>query len=48
VENGAVNETIARALAELPVKDLTVENAPLEEVMSEIFSRNKDARAESA
>ena len=48
VENGAVNETIARALAELSVKDLTVENAPLEEVMSEVFSHGKDARAESA
>lgn len=48
VSNGAVNETIARALAELPVKDLTVENAPLEEVMSEVFSRGKDARTEPA
>ncbi|MDQ3266814.1 MAG: ATP-binding cassette domain-containing protein [Myxococcota bacterium] len=39
-----VNAVIARALQTLPVRDLTVENAPLEEVMSELFSRTRDAR----
>jgi ABC-2 type transport system ATP-binding protein len=42
-----VSATIGRALASLPVRDLTVENAPLEEVMSELFSENK-ARREAA
>ncbi len=42
-----VSSTIGRALASLPVRDLTVENAPLEEVMSELFSENK-ARREAA
>jgi ABC-2 type transport system ATP-binding protein len=45
VDKDQVNATIARALASLPVKDLTVENAPLEEVMSEVFSRGREARA---
>ena len=44
VDKDQVNETIARALAVFPVKDLTVENAPLEEVMSEVFSRGREAR----
>ena len=35
-----VNEVVARALAELPVVDLTVTDPPLEEVMSEVFSRS--------
>jgi len=35
-------------LASLPVTDLTVENAPLEEVMSELFSENKARRAATA
>jgi len=39
-----VNAVVGRALQTLPVKDLTVENAPLEEVMSELFSRSRDAR----
>ena len=34
----AVNAAVSRALATLPVKDLTVENPPLEEVMSELFA----------
>jgi ABC-2 type transport system ATP-binding protein len=37
-----VNATIASALSKLPVQDLTVENAPLEEVMSELFSRTRE------
>jgi ABC-2 type transport system ATP-binding protein len=44
----AVSATISRALASLPVTDLTVENAPLEEVMSELFSENKARRAAAA
>ena len=42
----SVNATITRALSTLPVKDLTVENPPLEEVMSELFSRSRQARTE--
>jgi ABC-2 type transport system ATP-binding protein len=38
VPQAAVNETVTRALASLPVSDLTVENPPLEEVMSELFA----------
>ena len=49
VHQDAVSATVTRALASLPVTDLTVENAPLEEVMSELFSRSRAAReAESA
>jgi ABC-2 type transport system ATP-binding protein len=41
-----VREAVGRALATLPVKDLTVENAPLEEVMSELFARNRAKQTE--
>ena len=44
VPQEAVNATVARALGHLPVLDLTVENAPLEEVMSELFAQNRAAR----
>jgi ABC-2 type transport system ATP-binding protein len=44
VPQEAVNSTVTRALATLPVQDLTVENAPLEEVMSELFARSRAAR----
>ena len=44
VEQSSVNATVARALATLPVVDLTVENPPLEEVMSELFAQSRDAR----
>ena len=44
VPQEAVNSIVTRALATLHVKDLTVENAPLEEVMSELFSRSRAAR----
>ena len=40
-----LNGAITRALSTLPVHDLTVESAPLEEVMSELFSRSRAARA---
>ncbi|MFL5322005.1 MAG: ABC transporter, partial [Myxococcaceae bacterium] len=43
-----LNATISRALSELPVKDFNVENAPLEEVMSELFSRSRAAREHEA
>jgi len=39
-----VRDAVGRALATLPVKDLNVENAPLEEVMSELFARSRAAR----
>ncbi|MFP2909089.1 ATP-binding cassette domain-containing protein [Pyxidicoccus sp. 3LFB2] len=48
VPQEAVNATISRALANLPVTDLTVENAPLEEVMSELFAENKARRVAAA
>ena len=41
VPQDAVSATVSRALAHLPVKDLTVENPPLEEVMSELFAGNR-------
>jgi ABC-2 type transport system ATP-binding protein len=44
VPQEAVNATISRALSQLPVQDLTVENAPLEEVMSELFAEGKARR----
>ncbi|MBI3180666.1 MAG: ATP-binding cassette domain-containing protein [Myxococcales bacterium] len=47
VRTEAVNSTVTRALSTLPVLDLTVENPPLEEVMSELFSRSR-AAAEAA
>ena len=44
VHQDLVSATVTRALATLPVKDLTVENAPLEEVMSELFAQSRAAR----
>ncbi|MFL5352082.1 ATP-binding cassette domain-containing protein [Archangium sp.] len=44
VPQDAVNTTVSRALSSLPVQDLTVENAPLEEVMSELFAETKARR----
>lgn len=44
VPSATVNDTVGRALASLPVQDLTVENPPLEEVMSELFSRSRAAQ----
>ena len=44
VAQSEVNAVVSRALASLPVVDLTVENPPLEEVMSELFSRSRAAR----
>ena len=39
VPRDGVNQAVERALRTLPVTDLTVENPPLEEIMSELFSR---------
>jgi ABC-2 type transport system ATP-binding protein len=43
VHKDAVNRVVTQALARLPVSDLTVENPPLEEVMSELFARGRPA-----
>jgi ABC-2 type transport system ATP-binding protein len=48
VPQDAVNAAVGRALATLPVQDLNVENPPLEEVMSELFSRSRAAREQEA
>ncbi|MBM7113833.1 ABC transporter ATP-binding protein [Archangium primigenium] len=48
VSQDSVNATVSRALSTLPVMDLTVENAPLEEVMSELFAERKAQRAAAA
>jgi ABC-2 type transport system ATP-binding protein len=45
VHKDAVNAVVGRALTQLPVSDLTVENPPLEEVMSEFFLRARTTRA---
>jgi ABC-2 type transport system ATP-binding protein len=47
VPQDAVSLTVARALATLSVRDLTVEDPPLEEVMSELFNQRR-ARTETA
>jgi ABC-2 type transport system ATP-binding protein len=44
VHKDEVNGVLSRALATLPVSDLTVENPPLEEVMSELFARGREGR----
>jgi ABC-2 type transport system ATP-binding protein len=41
VHMDAVNRVVTEALSRLPVRDLTVESPPLEEVMSELFARGK-------
>jgi ABC-2 type transport system ATP-binding protein len=43
VHMDAVNRVVTEALSRLPVRDLTVESPPLEEVMSELFARGKTA-----
>lgn len=44
VAQDGVNAAVGQALKVLPVVDLNVENPPLEEVMSELFSRSRAAR----
>ena len=46
VHKDAVKSVVATALARLPVRDMTVENPPLEEVMSELFARTRKERQE--
>jgi ABC-2 type transport system ATP-binding protein len=41
VHMDAVNRVVTEALSRLPVRDLTVETPPLEEVMSELFARGR-------
>jgi ABC-2 type transport system ATP-binding protein len=48
VHKDAVNRVVSQALAQLPVSDLTVENPPLEEVMSELFARGRAGAAGAA
>lgn len=47
VPRAALGECVARALAQLPVSDLEVTSAPLEEVMRELFSRTRSAEVPS-
>jgi ABC-2 type transport system ATP-binding protein len=47
VHKDSVNAVVGRALAQLPVSDLTVEPPPLEEVMSELFGRTHARRPEA-
>jgi len=47
VKPGDVSRSVAHALSVLPVRDLTVEDAPLEEVMRELFEQNRAASAGS-
>jgi ABC-2 type transport system ATP-binding protein len=44
VNTEAVNGVVSAALAQLPVSDLTVENPPLEEVMSALFAQSRATR----
>jgi ABC-2 type transport system ATP-binding protein len=49
VPKDAVNAVVGRALSQLPVSDLLVQSAPLEEVMSELFTRGRaSARGDGA
>ena len=48
VDERRLRDTVGRALGELPVTDLTIEQAPLEEVMSELFARSRAEREEPA
>jgi ABC-2 type transport system ATP-binding protein len=41
VHKDALNRVVTEALARLPVSDLSVETPPLEEVMSELFARER-------
>ncbi len=48
VAQEALASAVGRALETLPVNDFTVEAAPLEEVIRELFARSRAARAEVA
>jgi ABC-2 type transport system ATP-binding protein len=47
VDQEGMNGVVAAALQRLPVADLTVEDAPLEEVISDLFARGRDAASRS-
>jgi ABC-2 type transport system ATP-binding protein len=48
ISQAKVSGVVSQALAALPVVDLTVEDAPLEEVMSELFARSRAQRDDVA
>ena len=48
VAEGALRDAVASLLATLPVTDLTVEDPPLEEVMRQLFSENKQPAVREA
>jgi len=48
VKPAAMNQLISAAIARLPVVDLTVEDPPLEEVLTEFFSRSREVAEEPA
>jgi ABC-2 type transport system ATP-binding protein len=48
VEGGMVRDVVSRALAALPVEDLRVEDAPIEEVIADLFRKNARVAAEAA
>ena len=37
-----MKDVVARAIAELPILNLTVEDAPLEEVLADFFARSAE------
>jgi len=45
VPTAELRRVVAAALEQLPVSDLTVEGAPLEEVLAELFARGRAAAA---
>jgi ABC-2 type transport system ATP-binding protein len=48
VETAELREVISRALTMLPVEDLKVEDAPLEEVLADLFARSAREAADGA
>jgi ABC-2 type transport system ATP-binding protein len=42
LDGAAMKQVVVRALSELPVIDLKVEDAPLEEVMADFFAKKTD------
>jgi ABC-2 type transport system ATP-binding protein len=43
VDDGDVNDVVTRAITSLPVIDLKVEDAPLDEVLADFFAAQADA-----
>jgi len=39
LDSARMKETVARALSRLPIADLKVEDAPLEEVLADFFAK---------